>query len=262
LNRVLVEEIPKAPAPAQAAARFLDCPLPLLLESALTSPAVGTASFLAADPWDRLTLKNDAQSFDALARRLAPLRVERLPGLPAFQGGAAGFFAYDLAHALERLPFPRHDDLALPDLCLGFYDWTLAWDHAADRYFLFSTGLPETGAAGEARARERAAWVKARLLEPAPARALRPSSAAAGSAVPTHDVPSLPGVRSTFSRDAFVSAVARTREYVLAGDIFQANLSQRLEARVDAHPSTSTCGCGRRTRRPSRATSTSAARPR
>jgi para-aminobenzoate synthetase component 1 len=49
-------------------------------------------------------------------------------------------------------------------------------------------------------------------------------------------VPGLPGISSTFSRDAFLTAVARTREYVLAGDIFQANLSQRLESAITDHP--------------------------
>jgi para-aminobenzoate synthetase component 1 len=43
-------------------------------------------------------------------------------------------------------------------------------------------------------------------------------------------------VASTFSRDDFLRVVARTREYVLAGDIFQANLSQRLESAAADHP--------------------------
>jgi len=44
------------------------------------------------------------------------------------------------------------------------------------------------------------------------------------------------GIVSTFSREQYLRAVERTREYVLAGDIFQANLSQRLEAAVADHP--------------------------
>jgi para-aminobenzoate synthetase component 1 len=38
------------------------------------------------------------------------------------------------------------------------------------------------------------------------------------------------GLRSSFSHRAYLDAVSRVREYILAGDIFQANLSQRLEA--------------------------------
>jgi para-aminobenzoate synthetase component 1 len=46
----------------------------------------------------------------------------------------------------------------------------------------------------------------------------------------------MPGVSSTFSRAEYLRAVERTREYVFAGDIFQANFSQRLEASVVGHP--------------------------
>ncbi|MBX6364578.1 MAG: aminodeoxychorismate synthase component I, partial [Gemmatimonadetes bacterium] len=52
----------------------------------------------------------------------------------------------------------------------------------------------------------------------------------------TFPVPGIPGVASTFSRAGYLDVVARTREYILAGDIFQANLSQRLEAVWDAPP--------------------------
>jgi para-aminobenzoate synthetase component 1 len=49
-------------------------------------------------------------------------------------------------------------------------------------------------------------------------------------------VPELAGVRSNFTRDGYLDAVARVIEYVFAGDIFQANLSQRLEAPLVGTP--------------------------
>jgi len=236
VSEILVQELPGAPPPAEACARFLDLPYPLLLESALASQRLGRYSFLSADPWEVLNHKDDAAAFGELERRLADLHLEAQPGLPRFQGGAAGFFAYDLAHALECLPSPRYDDLALPDLCLGLYDWTLAWDHEQERCWLFSTGLPGAPPARRRRAEERADWIRRRLeAPPGPRRA--PTARAARAPGPArHAVPALPGVTSTFSRDAFLAAVARTREYVLAGDIFQANLSQRLQAGISEHP--------------------------
>ena len=62
---------------------------------------------------------------------LAPFAAAPAPGLPPFQGGAAGYLAYDWGRALERLPAPLYDDLALDDVVLGIYDWVLAWDHDA-----------------------------------------------------------------------------------------------------------------------------------
>ena len=203
---ILVQELPDAPDPAEACARFLDLPFPLLLESALPSERLGRFSYLAADPWLVLQSKGAAlewhsaagverstgDPFAALQTVLAQHALEALPGLPAFQGGAAGYLAYDLCHHLERLPSPRFDDLDLPELCLGLYDWTIAWDHALGRAWLFSTGLPRRdgrrglgageGAvahgAGEAAARAGhapRAPVRDRRASSVPARGRRPT---------------------------------------------------------------------------------------
>jgi para-aminobenzoate synthetase component 1 len=231
----LVVELKDAPPPAEACARFLDQPFPILLESTLVSERLGRHSFLAADPWQVLRSKGaGANPFPLLDEALRLHRLDPVPGLPPFQGGAAGYLGYDLCHHLETLPQPRFDDLQLPDLCLGLYDWTLAWDHALGRAWLVSTGLPERGEARSERARRRADGVLERLQGP-PAREVARIGERTGGP-PLHPVPGLPGVASTFSRPGFVEAVARTREYVLAGDIFQANLSQRLEAALHDHP--------------------------
>src|SRR5439155_1597681 len=76
------------------------------------------------------------------------------------QGGAAGYVGYDWGMMLERVPRPRYDDLAVPDLLLGLYDWVIAWDHAAGRAWVVSTGIPERGAARERRAASRLAFVR------------------------------------------------------------------------------------------------------
>ena len=44
------------------------------------------------------------------------------------------------------------------------------------------------------------------------------------------------GLRSTFTHRGYLDAVARVREYIVAGDIFQANLSQRLQAPLREAP--------------------------
>jgi para-aminobenzoate synthetase component 1 len=201
----------------------------------LRSADLGRHSFLAADPWEVLRC-DSSRAFPALEDALSRHRLEPRPELPPFQGGAAGYLSYDLCHAVERLPAPRHDDLQLPDLCLGLYDWVLAWDHLAGRCWLISTGLPDAGGPGRERAAARAAWARRRLEAPAPGLPRRPRPQTEVPGPPTHDVGAFPGVKSTFTREQFVSAVARTREYILAGDIFQANLSQRLEASVRDDP--------------------------
>ncbi len=248
-----VEEIRPVPEPLEACARFADQPHCLLLESAPGYGRLARHSFLSADPFlvvrakgthlEEIEVDGVARSvgdpFEAVRRRLQQYVSETVPGLPPFQGGAAGYFAYDLCHHLERLPAPRYDDLGLADMDVGFYDWVLAWDHDADRAWLISTGFPETdGARRERRAADRLHAVKKRLSGP-PARLTGPASTATPAAAegpPECPVPRAPGVSSTFSREGYEAVVRRTIEYIFAGDIFQANLSQRLVATWRSHP--------------------------
>jgi para-aminobenzoate synthetase component 1 len=117
----------------------------------------------------------------------------------------------------------------------------VAWDHAASKAWLVSTGLPETDLDARARRAEaRAAWVVDRL------RGQPPAAAPCGQAPATAMAPSYPveggwwpgrlELRSSFTHRAYLEEVAKVREYIFAGDIFQANLSQRFEASSQEPP--------------------------
>src|SRR6266436_2505032 len=258
----LVHELGPAPDPLDACARFRDLPFLLFLDSAPpTDPQhLGRYSFLAADPATAVRSKGllTQELVDGSWIRVAgdPLAhigalvaahaTAPVAELPPFQGGAAGYVAYDWGMMLERVPRPRYDDLAVPDLLLGLYDWVIAWDHAAGRAWVISTGIPERGEARERRAAQRLAFVNDRLRGPGagglPARqkdAVAPGAPphqARSSAAPSYPVPDVPGVRSNFTHEGYLDAVARVIEYVYAGDIFQANLSQRLQAPLVGTP--------------------------
>ena len=210
---------------------------------ALGHPTLGRFSFLTADPFDWLWARGrqvrvaghgrplePADPFVVFAERLARYRTEPLPGLPPFQGGAAGLFGYDLCHHLERLPRPRCDDFAVPDLAVGFYDWVVAFDHEADRAWLISTGLPETD---PRRRRRRARTAAARSqatacgVTPAPpSRGRRPRPRHCWR--PSGPFPGLAGLTSNFDRAGYLETVRRAIEYIHAGDCFQVNVAQRL----------------------------------
>src|SRR5439155_1508559 len=119
--------------------------------------------------WGYLTPPDDRGAGDPLAHvgtLVATHGAAPLAELPPFQGGAAGYVGYDWGMMLERVPRPRYDDLAVPDLLLGLYDWVIAWDHAAGRAWVISTGIPERGMAQERRAAHRLAVLKDRLARP------------------------------------------------------------------------------------------------
>ena len=260
----LLEELAPAPDPFDCCARLADLPYVVFLDSVSDPGHLGRHSFLAADPFTAVRAKGlltqqlvDGTWIridrDALAHAralLAPHVGAPLADLPPFQGGAAGYVGYDWGAALERVPRTRYDDLAVPDVLLGLYDWVIAWDHQAGTAWLISTGMPERGAARSQRAASRLASVKEILAD------RRPAGRGAGGlperlrrfvaqgdpprpdrpAAPSYPVPDIPGVRSNFTRAGYLDAVSRVMEYIRAGDIFQANLSQRLEAPLVGTP--------------------------
>lgn len=241
----IVEEVPWC-EPVALFAPLAHEPFALLLESSGAGPGRdpgrhGRWSFIAADPFARLTARDGAVHMDGKRRDGGPFAVlaglldahALAPGwlvaigpdLPPFAGGAAGYLGYELAHELERLPRARTDPLAMPNMALGFYDAVVAFDHVARRAFIVSTGLPErTPAARAARAEARAAPWRARI-------ALNPNLP---PLAPSPDDAPKPEVRSSFTRDAYERAVQTAIDYIHAGDIFQANLSQRFSAELMA----------------------------
>jgi para-aminobenzoate synthetase component 1 len=275
-----VEEMTPAPDPVSCCESLAGLPYRLFLDSANTGSRFGRYSFLMADPvaivrsrggeiecLDRLAGTQRTTAGDPLAALrevVLPHATQPVPGLPPFQGGAAGYVAYEWGLTLERLPAPRFDDLGLPDLVMGIYDWVIAWDHESSRAWLISTGMPEMSeGARRARAAMRAARVRQEIeaavgmrigrsdpgppdqtlgpsdrtfapshprpIPPSPQRGFGEAGAPSYVVDPVWWAPSLE-LRSSFTRRGYLDAVARVREYVFAGDIFQANLSQRFEA--------------------------------
>ena len=162
------------------------------------------------DPWAVLRAELDRH-------RQAPV-----PGLPPFQGGAIGYLGYELARHLEDVPAPPADPDDFPDMELMLCDLVVAIDHGARRAVIISSGLPETEpAARRARAAARLGHAARRMAAAAP---LAPPA--------TPSAP--PRIACDVSREAYETAVRRVIDYILAGDVFQANISQRFVAELPA----------------------------
>jgi para-aminobenzoate synthetase component 1 len=273
----LVEPLGETAEPAEVCARFVDLPYLIFLDSAAMHPyprrpqdqrpaaegqQLDQYSFLSADPVALVRSKGPVTEIrqavgviwttvpgDALAAARALLPPEPTPpisGLPPFQGGLAGYIGYDWGAVLERLPRPRYDDLSVPDVVLGLYDWVIAWDHRIGTAWLISTGLPATGALRKSRARERMDLVRERLggrrgSGDAGARGVESMPAFSAATAPSYPVEGIEGardigLRSTFTHRGYLDAVGRVRDYIIAGDIFQANLSQRFQTGMPEAP--------------------------
>jgi para-aminobenzoate synthetase component 1 len=228
LTTVHAREIPYLD-PLVAYQPWAQKPWSLFLDSALPGERLGRYSFIAADPFLTLTSKGrqirlgdkeiQGNPFEVLQTQLVKYPLAYREGFPRFQTGLAGYFGYDLGHHLETLPGPGADDMGFPDLMLGFYDVVIAFDQVQKRAWIMSSGYPAEKDLDRAlRAQERMqTFLKvldstSRKVEPP----FRPAQKAE--------------IRSNFERSAYEEAVARVVEYIYAGDIFQANLSQRFSA--------------------------------
>jgi anthranilate synthase component 1 len=210
-------------------------------ESVENGEQVGRYTFIGLQPFKRIVARGreititegkkvieiEDDIFAVLRRALAGHKPARLKGLPPFTAGAVGFFSYDAVRQIERLPATAKDELGVPDACLLFFDEVLAFDHVRKEIWLVVTADVTRGKAARTPGAEYDKAV-ARLdkLE----RRL------------TRQLPKLAGrkakgklkVKHRTAKKDFLAAVNRTKEYITAGDIFQAVLSQRFDVEPEA----------------------------
>lgn len=211
-------------SPREALSRFVDLPEPSLLESAAGGHPLSRYSFLTADPV--ATIIANAGRWTAVRDQIRSTLKNpptRVMDLPPFQGGWLGWFAYELGTAFDRIDRHPNAPHPVPDIALGLYDWVIAWDHLVGDVWLISTGIDADGNANAQRARLRADAALERWH--AEVRAL-PARTSSPGATPASD----------FSAAGYREAVEQVIEYVLAGDLFQANLAQRFSAPFDRSP--------------------------
>ena len=187
-------------------------------------------SFVAVDPFEWISVPADGS--DALSRlesALAPFSTSTHPGLPPFQGGAAGVFGYELALGLEDLAQTNTYDLSVPAMSVGLYDLVIAFDHQLGKGWLISQGFPELDPNNrQRRAQSRMDQLKAWLAGPASSGGdNRFSPETPLDVAPQFDV-GIEGVTSNMSADDYLDKVAQEGKYIHQGDVFQVNLEQRL----------------------------------
>ncbi|MFG1464816.1 aminodeoxychorismate synthase component I [Xanthobacter sp. DSM 24535] len=207
---------------------FADEAFAALLHSGAQDGERGRYSYIAADPFRRIVASAQgvridgaavaSDPFSALETALAACALPAGESPVPFATGAVGFLSYELGRHLERLPAPRPSPAPFPDMAFGLYDAILAFDHQEQAAFILSSGLPEPAGPGrERRAQARADTLFARLKNaPTQRRPADWSALGAWTAVqPRTDVE---------------AGIARVIEYIRAGDIFQANLTQAMLA--------------------------------
>jgi len=238
-RRPLIEVFPTPFSPLDLFEFFRPSPGCFWLDSGMDPQKLGRFSFMGSQPF--LTLQSRGKNitatgtnsktvvkgnpFDILCRYLETYRLN-IPDAPVpFTGGAVGFLSYDLCHQVEKLPKKAVNDLKLPEMLFGFYDVILAYDNLEKTCYLVSTGFPETDENKRLKqASSRLQAVKRQLagfkpMPPPPVKSRKPAP-----------------IKGNFTHADYVAAVARARQYIIDGDIFEVNLSQRFETDLTIPP--------------------------
>jgi anthranilate synthase component 1 len=142
-------------------------------------------------------------------------KVALRPGLPRFCGGLAGYFAYDVVRFIEpRLgPSTKPDPIGTPDILMMVVDELAIVDNLRGKLYLIVYADPSQPDA-YSQARRRLRGLQARLAQPA----FEPEDAP----LPQSDI------RREFDRTDYLAAVARAKEYIVAGDVMQVQIGQCL----------------------------------
>ncbi|MFO7871312.1 MAG: anthranilate synthase component I [Kiritimatiellia bacterium] len=212
--------------PVSVLQRFADMPNCFLLESVEGGETWGRYSFVGVNP--DLFLEADhsqasGRTLEALRRIYDNVRVAELEGLPRFFGGAVGFIGYEAISEFERVPAPRKgpEDPGPVSRFLSA-DSLIVFDNVRHTMKIVVCTRPDReGSAQQAYQRgiEKVSEIVGTIQSPAPERT-------AQSYPPAH-------FESNMSREDFARIVNKAKEYIYAGDIIQAVLSQRFSARTD-----------------------------
>lgn len=147
--------------------------------------------------------------------------------LPPFQGGAVGLLSYDFVHYIENLPKTTFDDLRIPDAHFFIIDKLIAFDHKEKKAWAIACpGVRRSARPDTALSYDEAEYFLERISR---------RIDAVGWGGPS-DSPRRGGsgieIIYGMRKEQYMDMVARAKEYIAAGDIFQANLSQRVSAYI------------------------------
>lgn len=182
-------------------------------------------SYIVANPFKKIIVKDGkdldkaeivADPFIYLKNILANFQQSHHPEFPPFQGGAVGYFSYDLCHYLENINKPSNTSHSVyADLAIGLYDVILSFDHVLKKAWIVSSGCAKF-------AEDKIEYYQKKLETPA-------FAAACGD-----DLLENIDLVSSFDKAAYTRLVQQTQDYIREGDVFEVNLSHRFQANLNS----------------------------
>lgn len=196
------------------------------LDSSLSlNPALGRYSFLGVNPF--FILEEKARDpFKKIRGLLKNFKISAPKSNIPFLCGGVGYLSYDLGLTLEeKVNLRNKDDLGVPDAFLAFYNTVIIVDHLKQVLHICAVGFPEKKAHSAKLLCESNFKDILGLLSGVDFTKRGPKK----SKIKSYEAASL---GSNFTKDKYISAVKKAKEYIRQGDIYQVNLSQNFQAKT------------------------------
>jgi para-aminobenzoate synthetase component 1 len=161
---------------------------------------------------DGSTIASTANPFDLVKQQLMPDCTEKAFDLP-FNGGAIGYFSYDLARRLEKLPTIAEDAEHIAEMAVGIYAWAVIVDHYQHKTYLIGQDIDSQTWQGLVDQFSRV-----------PAQRAADDFKVVGEIVCNMD------------KSSYTAAYNRIKSYLKEGDCYQVNLAQRFAAACQGNP--------------------------
>jgi len=225
----LIAPLPYFPDSAELFSACVDQAWAVFLDSGFPHSNQGRYDIIAAEPVCTLvthgeiteitrngaTLKSTENPFDLVKQQLRLSLSFKLEAgfddLP-FNGGAIGYFAYDLARRLEALPTMAEDAEHIAEMAVGIYEWAVIVDHHRQKSYLVGNC-------------DQQKWQDLiNQFSQLPVRPDCPAFKVVGE------------IKSNMDKDSYVHAFNRIKHYLKEGDCYQVNLAQRFVADCEGDP--------------------------
>ncbi len=215
-----------------------DC---FLLESIGQNHVTARFSFIGRNPFisfksleNRITVTDytgrtetyTGEPMEELKKLVEKYKAPKIDGIPSFNGGAVGFFAYDIIRRYENLPNVNRDELGIPDMHFMLMDEIIAFDHVRQKIVIIVNIHAEGDIENQyKKAAGRLLDIQREMADLSPLmkkekREYRSSSK----------------ITSNMTKEEFCANVEKAKEYIKNGDIFQVVLSQRFTVETNVSP--------------------------
>jgi anthranilate synthase component I len=239
---VVKEVLADLESPLSAYLKLVDAPFSCLLESVSGGETWGRYSFIGLPSKTILTVRgttvtikqngetlseiNSDDPFAEIEKFKQQYNTPDITGLPRFNGGLVGYFAYDCIEYIEpRLRNnTKQDPLATPQILLMVAEDMVVFDNISRKILIIVHADPRTENAYQI-ATKKLETIANKLLSPLPVQ-----STPEPLQIDEKDF------KFDFKKKDYFKAVNRIKEYIIDGDVMQVVLSQRMSIPFSAEP--------------------------